>query len=95
MPMPDITKAQVLAWIATVVAVAGVLSSPELGLGGTAPWIRLVIAAALVGGAAVVHIYSDAQLRAGRAPIAAAAHNLAAAQVASIPPDHVDAAPAS
>lgn len=95
MQTPDITKAQVLAWLAVVVAVAGVLGAPEFGLGSSPPWVRLIIAAGLVIAAAVSHIVSDAIIRHGRSGAVAAQHQLAVAQIQAIPVDHVDNAPAA
>lgn len=78
---PDITQAQILSWIAVVVAIAGVLGSDAVGLGDSPPWVRLAIAAALVGIAVFGHMLADSKIRPGRAILAAAQAQQATAQL--------------
>lgn len=81
METPDVTRAQILGWLAIIAAIAAVLGSPEYGLGDSPPWVRLVIAAALVGGYAVFHLIADAKIRVGRAGVVASTNEVAAAQL--------------
>lgn len=81
METPDTTRAQAQNGIATIVVIAGVLASPEVGLGDTPVWVRLVIAGAIFAAYSISHLFADAKIRAGRAGIQATANEVAAAQL--------------
>lgn len=73
MSTPNITQAQIAAVVAALVAVIGVVTQAPERL-----QYPLVI---VLGAVAVAWIVSDAILRHGRAGVAAAQHNQAAAEV--------------
>lgn len=90
MERPDITKAQGLNGIAGVVVIAGVLASPEVGLGDTPVWVRLAIAAAIYLGYSISHLFADAKIRAGRAGALTSQNELAIAQLRALPAEGDD-----
>lgn len=75
MKSPNITQAQIAAVAAALVAVLGVISQAPERLQQT-----LII---VLGAVAVAWILADALIRPGRAKVAAAQHNQAAAEVAA------------
>lgn len=86
MSTPDVTPAQIASWLTAIVAACAVLFKLNLD-----PQTQALVVGGLAAIVAIGWQVGDAIIRHGRSGNAAAQANLAAAQIANLPPDVGDA----